>query len=123
MPAPFCHPPWIPDQVRDDDSGERRGREGKYKLVSPAKAGVQGHKHQPRLPLWIPDHVRDDDSGERRGREGKFRLVSPAKAGVQSHKHQPRLPLWIPDQVRGDDVIDKRALTLRSVASRRGAFL
>jgi hypothetical protein len=39
---------------------KRRGRKGKFRLVSPAKAGVQGHKHQSRPPPWIPDQVRDD---------------------------------------------------------------
>ncbi|MAL76061.1 MAG: hypothetical protein CMM62_13910 [Rhodospirillaceae bacterium] len=52
---------------------ERREREGKYKLVSPAKAGAQGHTHQSHLPPWIPDHVRDDDSEERKGRGGTQR--------------------------------------------------
>jgi hypothetical protein len=46
-----------------------------------------------------------------------------AQAGIQGHTHQSRLPLWTPDHVRGDDVSHKRALTLRSVASRRGSPL
>ncbi len=46
-----------------------------------------------------------------------------AQAGIQGYKHQSRLPPWTPDHVRGDDVSHKRALTLRSVASRRGSPL
>ena len=45
--------------------------------------------------------------------------VIPAQAGIQDHTHKSRLPPWTPDQVRGDDVSDKRALTLKSAASRR----
>jgi len=47
--------------------------------------------------------------------------VIPAQAIIQGHTHKSRLPPWTPDQVRGDDVSDKRALTLRSAASRRGS--
>jgi len=46
-----------------------------------------------------------------------------AQAGIQGPPHKSRLPLWTPDHVRGDDVSHKRALTLRSVASRRGSPL
>ena len=42
-------------------AGKRRGRKGKYKLVSPAKVGVQGRTHQTRFLPWIPDQVRDDE--------------------------------------------------------------
>ena len=38
-----------------------RGRKGKFKLVSPAKAGAQGQTHQSLLLPWIPDQVRDDE--------------------------------------------------------------
>gem|GEM_PF-3512757 len=30
--------------------------------VTPAQAGIQGHKHQSRLPPWTPDHVRGEET-------------------------------------------------------------
>jgi len=40
--------------------GTRRAqRQSLY--VLPAKAGIQGHRHQIHLPPWTPDHVRGDE--------------------------------------------------------------
>ena len=118
-----CLPPWIPDQVRDDESVERKGRgetqraQRQRQARHACAADVQGHAHKPSLPPWTPDQVRGD---KKRGPLSVLRafsarsavtlylLVSPAKAGVQGYTHHSHLPPWIPDHVRGDESVERK---------------
>ena len=70
-------------------AGKRRGRKGKYKLVSPAKVGVQGRTHQTRFLPWIPDQVRDDDRGVRRGRGETQRALRQIQARLSRESGSP----------------------------------
>jgi hypothetical protein len=107
-------PLWTPDHVRGDDISD------KCTLTLRSAASRRGSPLQapPLQPL-----LRDGAIAPPQDENGTSRPVIFAQAGIQGHTHKSSLPPWTPDHVRGDDVSDKRALTLRSVASRRGSPL
>jgi hypothetical protein len=110
-------PVWIPDQVRDDDSGgspwssrpERSGEPG-----STCGPGARSAVEASPGPVWIPDQVRDDDCGgspSSRPEPPTFPSSRPQRSGEPGSTCGPGArsaveaspgPLWLPDQVRDD---------------------